>query len=205
MKGLLIRELHMTWFVGKSLMLFAFVFGLFVLFTEGNLFFAIYPALMFSMLPLSILATDERSRWDVYADTLPCSRSQQVSVKYLMSLIYTVSVTLFIGLCQFVQMLRTGSSDFSGLIYLLLLVASLSLLSVSLCLPFTFRFGMEKGRLMYFCVLGLFCAVIALLTAVARPLSLPKMTMPLALLIAAALFLLSWRLSIHFYRKRELH
>lgn len=204
MKGLLIRELHMIWFVGKIAIFFALAFGALFVFTDGNLFFLIYPALLFSMLPLSILATDERSRWDVYADTLPCSRGQQVSVKYLMSLICTVTMTLFAGLCRCLRMLTIGSFVLSDLLFLLLVVALFSLLSTALCLPFSFRFGMEKGRLMYFCVLGLFGAAMFLLARFST-LTIPKMTLPLMLLVAVALFALSWWLSIRFYRKRELH
>lgn len=214
MKGLLMRDLHITWHLGRAVLAFAVAFGLLSAISDDFTFFTFYPCLLVSLLPLSVLSTDERTHWDLYADLLPCSRAQQVSVKYLLNLLCTAGAVVFITLCQLVRQLRLGSFSLGELLFFPLVMLALSLFSNAICFPFAFRFGMEKGRLIYFCLIGVFGAVSFLLssdfgvTIIAAVLSIPltpAMLLALVLLAVLAVFAFSWRVSVVLYRKRELN
>ncbi|MBR0393421.1 MAG: ABC-2 transporter permease, partial [Oscillospiraceae bacterium] len=88
------------------------------------------------------------------------------------------------------------------------LLAAGGLLVPAVLLPFTFRFGMEKGRIVYLLTVGLSLGGFAALGAVkGTNLSGLNMTDGLAAgLLAAAViaFIISWRLSIILYKTREL-
>ena len=49
-------------------------------------FFLFYPCLLCGMIPVTLLAYDERSHWDQYALTLPVSRKEIVTGKYLIGI-----------------------------------------------------------------------------------------------------------------------
>lgn len=214
MKGLLMRDLNITWHVGRALLLYAAVFTLFPVFWQQYTFFTFYPGLLISLLPLSVFSADERSHWNLYADTLPCSRAQQVSVKYLLNLLCTGAVIVFVTLCQLARQIIFGSVSLGDLLFAPLVMLTISLLSNAICFPLAFRFGMEKGRLMYYCLIGVlavFCGLMSsdfgsvILTAfLSTPLT-PGILFSLVVLAALGLFALSWRVSIAIYRNQELY
>ena len=89
---------------------------------------------------------------------------------------------------------------------LLGLLAVLGAAAPAILLPIVFRLGAEKGRLAYYLVIIVFCVAATLggdAVDVLRAISPIRLALPL-LLCAVLLLLLSWRLSIRFYRRREL-
>ena len=83
----------------------------------------------------------------------------------------------------------------------------LTCLCPAILLPFTFKYGVEKGRFAYYITIGICCGVGAFL--VSAGFEIPTVTNSFWLLGAVAgvsilLYALSWRLSIRFYQKREL-
>ena len=75
-------------------------------------------------------------------------------------------------------------------------------------LPILFRFGAEKGRLAYLIFIGVICGGITALSLSASSKNVSAATMPtptLGLCVGAImLYILSWRLSVALYQKREL-
>ena len=87
MKGLILKDLYMTVHYFRKF-LFILILFLGLGFADGeNLFMVFYPGLLATMIPVNLLAYDERSRWDIYCGTLPVSRDKVVSAKYLLELI----------------------------------------------------------------------------------------------------------------------
>ena len=85
MKGLLLKDLYMVVKYCKAYLLIAVVFLAVSLMGSDNLFFIFYPCLLCGMIPVNLLAYDERSRWPQYCGTLPYTKGQIVSGKYLMA------------------------------------------------------------------------------------------------------------------------
>ena len=201
MKGLFLKDLYMIKAYFRTLIAIAVVFIISSFWGGGNMFLIIYPMIVAAMLPMSILSYDEKSRWDVYCGTLPCSKSAVVSVKYLSCLVYVAVMFALSLLVQSLRITRAGG-DMSELAVIMAMLLSIGLVGPSLMLPVIFRLGTEKGRMAYYVVIGALCALSFLLpeklpAALANSVAL----LPLA---AAALFAASWLLSVYFYRKREL-
>ena len=82
----------------------------------------------------------------------------------------------------------------------------LGLIGPTFLLPFVFKFGAEKGRIAFYVMIGFVCAVITLLTGLGFQAILP-FSKPVLIGICGIgilLYILSWQLSILFFKKREL-
>ncbi|MBQ8834309.1 MAG: ABC-2 transporter permease [Oscillospiraceae bacterium] len=206
MRGLLLKDLYMAWKYCKLYLLMVVGFLMIAAGGHSNSFFLIYPSIMSGLIPMSLLAYDEQHKWDQYSLTLPYTRVQLVSVKFLVGLALCFVVVISSALVLAIRMLT--ANEFSWNIWIVWVGSVLCscLLGPSLCLPFMFKLGAEKGRIFYSISLGLLCAICVLLT-----LNLPTGTgitdlaavIPLACLVSIAIFALSWWLSIRFYEKRE--
>lgn len=207
MKGLILKDLYQMVRYYKSYLVLVVVF-LFSSANTANLFFTFYPVMIAGMIPPSLLAYDERSKWDLYSATLPVTRKQLVSAKYLIGLLVQLMFLLVTAVFQTGIMVARGSFSLSWLWSLVSMMAVLSALSSSITLPFMFKLGAEKGRMAYYVMIGLTCGGIGAVSAVLKPevQSMSIGSIPaIALVIAACgVYVLSWRLSIRFYERREL-
>lgn len=206
MKGLLLKDLYMMKRYMRSYLLMMAVFMGIAAMDPGNLFFVYYPCMLSGMVPTSLLGYDERSKWEMFAETLPCTRAQIVSVKYLLGVILQLVVLVLTAIVQGVVMLPTG--DWAGYLILLEMLVMLGCVSSSVTLPFMFRFGVEKGRMAYYVMIGLVCAgssvAGSLFNSGIQYIPGTNVVMPLLMLAAMGVYALSWWLSIRFYEKREL-
>ena len=209
MKGLILKDLYMIAKYFRNYLLILLVFMGISFFQEESLFFAFYPFLICGMIPVNLLAYDERSHWDIYCSTLPVTRDMVVSVKYLIGLGVQGIVFLATAIGQAVRIGMHGSFDWESYLVLMSLIAIISLFSSSITLPFMFKLGVEKGRMAYYVMVGLVCGGAAAAGFVFN--EQLQATIPfgavlaLGVLLAAAVYAGSWYLSILFYRKRELH
>ncbi len=217
MKGLLLKDLYMFWKYCRAYLLLVAAFLVFSTISSDNAFFLIYPSLMTSLVPMSVLAYDEQHKWHQYALTLPYNRKQLVSVKFLLGLMAGGFIVLATALSQSIRMAVEGSFQISELLTLVGTVFAACFLTPSLSLPFIFKLGAEKGRIYYSISIGVVCAVAAMLSVrtslasgVQNPLSSTVSIMPnplfsiaLLCLAAAAVYGFAWWLSIRFYEKRE--
>ena len=206
MKGLLLKDLYMMKRYMRSYLLMMAVFMGIAAMDPGNLFFVYYPCMLSGMVPTSLLGYDERSKWEMFAETLPCTRAQIVSVKYLLGVILQLVVLVLTAIVQGVVMLPTG--DWAGYLILLEMLVMLGCVSSSVTLPFMFRFGVEKGRMAYYVMIGLVCAgssvAGSLFNSGIQYIPGTNVVMPLLMLAAMGVYARSWWLSIRFYEKREL-
>ena len=200
MKALLLKEFYVASRTCRSFLLVIAVFFALSFFGRNSQFFFLYPLTMVGMIPVTLLSYDERDGWDKYSLTLPCTRAQLVSAKYLIGLIFGGVVFLLVELLLLIGLSMGGNFDFLSMSSALLLMG---LLGPSILMPFVFKFGSEKGRIAYYFVLALLFAVIAFLIGMGFYVYLEGISW---VVIGAAVlhYLGSWRLSILFYEKREL-
>ena len=210
MKGLLLKDFYVA---RKHCKVFVIIMAVFMAISfagDGDLFFLIYPCFLTGMIPVTLLSYDEHSRWSEYSGTLPCSREQIVSEKYVVGIIIQAAVMIIAGAAQAVKMSFNGGFELSGFMMLIGTIALVQSLSLSVCLPFIFKLGIEKGRIAYYFVIGFMCAV----SAFASSLSVTGLKIDLnranpnfialaMLLLAAASYAVSWRLSVNFYEARR--
>lgn len=217
MKALFLADLYQLKINCKSYLLFVFVATVVAVGggasggSNVGMFMSIYAVIMCSMMGMSLLQLDEQSRWNITAQALPCTRRDQVSSKYAVTLAsFGVVWVLFTAVFAVLALLDYMAWGQVLLQTVLLLVIGLVAPAVSL--PALFRWGSAKGRVIYIAMIMVVAGGLgALMSLSGESLSLPCLPhLPTALLavlavaVPAALFALSWALAVRWYEKREL-
>lgn len=208
MIGLLKKDLYVADKSSRLLLVLALVFCLVPGF--GSLG-GTYAMMMAFMLPMNSIAYDERCKWDRYAAMLPYTPGQIVCCKYLLSGIYTLLGAAIILVGAVVRnIMKPGSVDWQSTFEINLMLVMVMFLVVSITLPFLFRFGSEKGRLIMLVVMALSVGTaVASTNAIFGDRDLVSMLPPVPALAALGAALViggiyaSFRMSVYFYRKRQ--
>lgn len=203
MKGLFYKEARCLWQYGKSYILLVVIFfGLAFLNggSEGaNPLWLLYPVFFVGSLPASLLSADEKDGWLTYCDTLPVTRRQIVTVKYITCLVTAAAVCL---LAVPVVLLR---HDTVAAMPFLAMMAPVGLIVPSVMLPTTYKLGATKGRVVYIVMLMVVAGVCVLLVNLSKESGAPSTLSPLATTaISLAVFIGSWALSVKLFEGREL-
>lgn len=207
MKGLLLKEWYMMKKYCKSYLIVAAVF-LAVALSGGKGPFAFFPCLLCGMIPLNLQGYDEQSGWIHYSGTLPYTKAQLVSVKYLDGLFSLMAFLAAANIIQIIKMSLNPDSASGDSFITFELISVFAFACFSVCLPFVFKFGIEKGRIIYFAVIAVLFAGFAVFsqsfTGITENDFAPKpilISLPAA---GAVIYALSWCLSVALYKKREL-
>lgn len=202
MKGLLLKDWYMLCSYCKYYLFIIALFWVDALISD-NLVMNFMIVLFLSLIPTVLYSYDEREKWTQYSATLPYSRFEIVSVKYIDSIVLCcVGIILSVA----AKLVRSYVYGGSFIVTEYISFASFALLFtsiLSLGLPLTFRFGAEKGRIIYIFI-GALCGASGAFAA-ALPDVLPSLSSPLIVVLAAViLYAVSWALSIILFRKREI-
>ena len=205
MIGLLKKDLYVAGRSGRLLLVLALVFSMV---PSLGAFGSTYAMMMAVMMPLNSIAYDERCKWDRYAAMMPYRTGQLVWSKYLLSYLYTLLGGGIIVLGAFLRGMTTGAADWKETAEMSVMLASVMLFITALGLPLLYRFGSEKGRLAMVLCMGIGVgAAMGLMGIFGELPKLPEIPLPvlaagIAVLAAGATYV-SFRLSVHFYRKRQ--
>lgn len=154
MKGLILKDIYNAMTQGKALIFMIVIFGVcFANAASGTLIMmcTIYAAVMV----VNNLALDEMCSWEVYALTMPVTRSQLVLSKYIVSVAYSLcGILLGIVMTAALRVLGFGQGQSSPELILAISVTGLAMATVfiALLIPVNFKFGVQKGR---FVLLGI--------------------------------------------------
>lgn len=158
-----------------------------------------------SMLPLTALAYDERSKWDTLAATMPYSPWQIVGSKYALGYLGLAgSILLTLAAQAATRLLGVAFEAVSS--ESVLYAACTGLMMTALSLPAAFRLGVEKGRLMLTALLVCILAVVLLSDRLTQVFSADTSAVSLriaALIFFAAINAASIALSAKLYEKRR--
>ena len=205
MKGLLRKDLYMVRSYCLKLLLIMLLFlGAFIIGNEEVAFYLVFPCMFAGLIPMTILAYDEREKWSVCASALPVGKAQIVTVKYLLIPILLTPAVLVSLLALLIKDPATIALRLNALSA----SVAIGMLAPAIILPFCFLLGVEKGRLAYYGVLGVLFAGGSYFAARGGALPLPDkssfLNSPAALpLLALAVLLISWRVTVALYQKRE--
>ena len=215
MKGILRKDLLLAWKNMKYLLLAFVIFTLGMVSQDSEtriLMTGMYLCLIVVLTPLYTFSYDRTAHWDVYARALPVERWKIVLAKYLLGLVFLAAGLLLGGAVIAVSGFLGAAQETGRMVGSLAGMMAGGLLLLSLQLPFFYRFGPEKARLLIvvtiFLVAALFGASLSVenTSGLSLLFSLLNPT-PMAsfLLIAAAFFLVvgSFFLCVRIYCKRE--
>lgn len=206
MKGLLLKDFYMAKrYFGWFMLVIA---GMLIMscLVEDMQIFLIYPMIVSNIIPVSLIAYDEHDKWSQYSGTLPYTRAQVVTGKYLVSVCLGVAFFLLSMAVASVRMQMYGQFIMEAWMRIGVIVLILGCLAPILMLPVVFKFGAEKGRVIYLVILGVICGVLMGLDVKGISLSTMHNLWPIVAVLGVmvAMYILSWRISIRFYQKREL-
>ncbi len=203
MKGLLLKDYYLTLKYCKIYLLIILLFiGL--SFSSDHVFFLIYPVFLATIIPITLLANEENDKWNRYSLVLPYRNSLLVSEKYLFGICLQLPALFASAAAYAINQLLHGSFVWTQVLQTFGILFVCSSCTPILCLPFLFRLGAEKGRIAYIVCLTLIGVSYYSLLQSDKSIVLPRLAMPMIFAVVLLLYLLSWRLSILFYRKRKL-
>lgn len=209
MKGLLQKDLYQVWYYARVIILASAVImvaSATIPGEEGG-FLMFYAVFLMSMLPMTLLAYDQNSRFAEYSAALPVTKSQLVGCKYLIGLIVMALADLLACLVMLVVWLSGKSTTGEMVLNTLTRISVMPLLCSAVLLPLTYRFGYEKAKYIYYLFVGLSAALMGF--GVATDGDLPGLALPAGWaqlgfwLVCLVLYAVSWRLSIAWYGKAE--
>ena len=214
MKALFLADLYQIWITFKFYGVFLLVALGITAFSSGDnnlgTFFPMYAVLMCSMMGMSLLQLDEASHWNVCAQTLPCTRRDQVTGKYAVTMA-SFAVTWIPFVLLYAVLAAMGRMTWQMMAVQSVLLLVMGLLAPAFSLAPLFRWGSAKGRVIYIAVIILIAAGLGGMTAgvtTMDQINLPELSMPLlvalAVAIPVALFVGSWALAVRWYEKRDL-
>ena len=208
MKGLLLKDFYMMTKYCRSYVWIAILFLAISFVNSENMFFTFYPCLLVGMIPVNLLAYDEKSRWLSYSGALPYTKAQIVSGKYIIGLFVQIIMLLLTAVAQAVRMVRDQVFYWNSYLFLIIMLLLMSMIASSISLPFMFKWGVEKGRMAYYITIGVVCGGSVVATSLFQsqlqePIFIQR-DMSLLGLLGVGIYALSWYLSIVFYKKREL-
>lgn len=213
MKGLLLKDAYQAWYYAKMVVVAAVVMmgvGVISMMNGAN-FFIVYAGFLLGMMPMTLLAYDQTSKFNEYSAALPATKEQLVGCKYIVGLCGLVLAEVFAAAALGAAQLHWVAVDGALVISTLVQVGMTTLLSSTILLPLSYRFGYEKAKYAFYFMVGLVAALMGFGVSanedgLARNL-LPQGVPPLALLgivlIVLGLYSLSWRLSVAWYGKAE--
>ena len=154
MKSLLLKDFYQLLCHFKVFCIVAVLFLVVVAVNGANLFAAIYLSAVIGITPMTLLAYDESSGWDIYAQTLPCTVAQLVAVKYIIGLVLNMAALLVLTL-----VIVLAGHGWGSLIIMTLTQLIFSLMVMALTLPLSFKFGTNKGRVIYWALMLIFIGI----------------------------------------------
>ena len=217
MTGLILKDFLI---LRKTLRSYLFMIVVYV----GIAFTGVWPAdtvgvlmvVMVMMLPMNVFAYDKQAKWDTYGLALPVGRTKTVAARYVCVLLLCL---LSVGLTAILGMMLYAAGRVEEPVEFLVSCSVMGLMSVlvnAIMLPFLYKFGPERARMMFFGIMGgIVLLVVAALfplgglawlkaLELAEPTPAQAAAIPVIAAIAGlALLAVSFLLSRYFYGQKD--
>ncbi len=144
MKGLLAKDFLV---ILKQMKLFLILIVMFIIlpnFSAGT-FAIVYAA----MLPMTIIAYDERSKWDKLAAMMPYSAKDIVLSKYILGFTMIIATALLMLAADAVTGGFADAAAAKSSMSQVLLVTCMAFVFEAINLPVMIKIGVEKGRIVF--------------------------------------------------------
>lgn len=208
MKALLTKDLISFFKWGKLYIAVILVFAVAFFFAPDNAIMGYYPSLILGMFAITFLQIDEREKWNVYVQTMPCTKKDYVASKYIVSLLLAAMGTVIMAASSLASSIAHGAFNLEALASYVGMMILIGIMPSSLMLPFMFKFSAEKGRIMCFVIFGLMFGVVSAFATIGKiynsSMLSPKISFAVSIVLAAVIWLASLFISIKIYNKREI-
>lgn len=153
MKSLILKDLYNIGHNVKSMLFILVVFAVVFIPTSGAAEYIFICAILCSMMVVTTFAFDDSSKWARYAMIMPVSKKDIVAGKFIVLAIFGVIGSLFGLVFSSISglIMKKISFDLVGigeLLFFALAAWVISFVCGSMLIPFIFKFGAEKGRVL---------------------------------------------------------
>ena len=165
MKGLIIKDLCVIKNQMKTLLL---VLALFIFLSIANkdaTFVLFLIPFYMIMILITTFSYDEFNKWECYCNSLPLSRKEIVKAKYLLFNASSLIVLILGVLASFIIPNFIENTTFESIYASIIGVAFGICLVISLLIPFYYKFGSQKGRIMLFLTVAILALLIGTITS----------------------------------------
>ena len=168
------------------------------------------------MILITTFNYDEFNKWDSYCNSLPLSRKEIVKSKYILFNATSLIVLILGILASFIIPSFIENTTFESLFASIIGVAFGICLVISLLIPFYYKFGSSKGRIMLFLCIVILALLIGAITSLdifnnkelmniinsLNNLSLGMFTL-LLIILTVIIMSISYYISVRIYKNKE--
>ena len=217
MKGLIIKDLCVIKNQMKTLLLVLAFFIIFSIINEDATFVLFLIPFYMIMILITTFSYDEFNKWECYCNSLPLSRKEIVKAKYLLFNASSLIVLILGVLASFIIPNFIENTTFESIYASIIGVAFGICLVISLLIPFYYKFGSQKGRIMLFLTVAILALLIGTITSLdvfnnielmniinsLNNLSLGMFTL-LLIIVTIIIMTISYYISVKIYSNKEL-
>lgn len=155
MKGLLLKDWYVLRRQWRVMLVFHVIYAGLAAFSGMAFLFAAMNVFVGMLTVQTVMALDERSKWESVAVTLPVTRRQFVLERYAVGLLSGGFIALLTeAVMAAANLLSPGKARFFGVSGMLTVFAC-GCLCMALELPVLFKFGTAKGRIWMIAVMAI--------------------------------------------------
>ena len=217
MKGLIIKDLCVIKNQMKTLLLVLAFFVIFSIINEDATFILFLVPFYMIMILITTFSYDEFNKWECYCNSLPLSRKEIVKAKYLLFNATSLIVLVLGILASIIVPSFIENTTFESIYASIIGVAFGICLVISLLIPFYYKFGSNKGRIMLFLTITILALIIGIITSLdifnnvelmnminsLNNLSIGMFTL-LLIIVTVIIMTISYYISVRIYNNKEL-
>ena len=207
MKGLILKDIYSLRKYGRTILLIAAIYSIMIFITGNTEVFLGTVVIMFAVTSITSFVDDNQSGWDTYVRTLPASKKDVVMSKYVLSYLLALAGGLLALIVGWINGITKHSGNFSEMLVTSYVMFAIAVIFVSILLPFIYKFGVERARIIIIAAVAIpVAAVLALAQTKAIPVpdaQTVRQALILSPFIVVACCLLSFAISNAVYRKKE--
>ena len=216
MKGLLIKDIKLMKNMRNSMAMILVIAVGMGAYIKDTSFIITYLSLIGATFTSSTLSYDEFDNGYAFLFPLPVSRKGYVAEKYILGLLLSGGGWLIGSVITVISGLARNTMPLPEIFMTSVLLVSVPVFLLSVLLPFHFKFGGEKGRIVMIASMGVFFVIVVLGVKLMNMLHLdpdavidnmPSLgmgaTAAVSIAAAALILLLSFRISMGILQKKE--
>ncbi len=201
-------DIFSLWKTNKLLFIMILLYeGLYCAAGNDAAFLSVLAIVLGGMFSYNSIAYDEKSGWNRFILTTAYSRKEYVLGKYLMALTGILAGFVITFLTDNLAAALGRVDSYHRLTPVLPVTVAATLLMIGFALPLSFRFGMEKARLISLLTVALICGTAGGTAAIADGFSWTgdlSFVNLIVLAVGVAIFCFSAFLSVKIYSRRQL-
>lgn len=217
MKGLIIKDLCVIKNQMRSLLLILVFFVFISIINKDATFILFLVPFYMIMILITTFSYDEFNKWECYCNSLPLSRKEIVKAKYLLFNATSLIVLVLGILASIIVPSFIENITFESIYASIIGVAFGICLVISLLIPFYYKFGSNKGRIMLFITITILALIIGIITSLdifnnvelmnminsLNNLSIGMFTL-LLIIVTVIIMTISYYISVRIYNNKEL-